>query len=467
MKMNGTIDRRNFLGMMGAGACMAALPGARAESAVERPNIVIVLCDDLGYGDLDCYGHSHIKTPRLDAFASEGVLFTDCYAGAPVCSPARVAMLTGRTPFRTGVYDFIPGHGYWGNIGPKFPGMRLLDSEISVATLLRDAGYDTCHLGKWHLSSRFNTDEPSQPHDHGFNYWFSTGLNARPSHRNPRNFVRNGTPCGEIEGYAADIVASEGIEWLGKHRDPEKPFCMFVWFHEPHEPVATAERFTSPYAGHKETNYYGNVSQIDHSFGRLMDSLDDMGLRDSTFVMFTSDNGPETLLRVHSGKNSFGSPGKLRGMKLHTYEGGIRVPGMVRYPALTTPGTVSDIPISGTDVLPTLCSLASIPVPDDRIIDGASFLPALTGQPVIRTHPLYWRYDLALNYPYAVAMRHGDWKILGDLTLTRFELYNLRADPSEEHNLIEQESEMFGNMRDMLYKLHTQVDAGRQYWVEE
>ncbi len=466
MNSNGTINRRNFLGMMGIGAGMAVHPGVVTGKTTQKPNIVVVLCDDLGYGDLGCYGHSRIETPRLDEFAEEGVKFTDCYAGAPVCSPARAAMLTGRTPYRTGVYDYIPGHGYSGNKGPAFPGMRLLPGEISVATLLRDTGYDTCHLGKWHLSSEFNTDERSQPGDHGFNYWFSTYSNAQPSHRNPENFVRNGAPCGKLDGYAADLVATEGIEWLTTHRDPARPFCMFVWFHEPHEPIATDERFTRQYAEYREANYYGNVSQIDHSFGRLMDTLDGMGVRDTTFVMFTSDNGPETLLRYPGATNSFGSPGRLRGMKLHTYEGGIRVPGMIRYPALTTPGTVSDVPISGTDVLPTLCGLAGIPVPADRVIDGVSILPALTGQPVNRTRPLYWRYDLALNYPFAVAMRHGDWKILGDLTLTRFELYNLRTDPTERYDLTKQEPEVFAKLRDMLCRLHTEIDAEKPYWRE-
>ncbi len=460
-----TSNRRDFLKALALGASTSILPNGlhSFEKKQKHPNIVVFLCDDLGYGDPECYGHPHIMTPNLDRLASEGMKLTDCYAGAPVCSPSRAAMLTGRTPYRCGIYDYLPGHGFYGS-GPKYVGMHLKREEISVATLLKQAGYDTCHLGKWHLSERLDSHEQPTPTDHGFDYWFSTSSNAQPSHHNPENFIRNGEPVGMVEGYAAEIIADEAIEWLRNHRDPVKPFCLFVWFHEPHEPVATDERFMKLYEGRSEAIYYGNVSQIDDACGRLLGSLDTMGLREDTFVLFTSDNGPETLNRYKGANRSFGSPGPLRGMKLHLYEGGIRVPGIVRWPGHTLPGSVSHEPVNGTDVLPTLCALAGIPVPTDRAIDGTDISPIIEGNVLSRETSLYWRYDLALSAPFVVAMREGDWKLLADLTLTQFELYNVRTDPGERQNLTVSEPEKLEELKQKLFSIHVEIDAEKPAW---
>ena len=199
----GQVNRRDFLKIMGLGAASAALSGCSmisGQSVPEipgsRPNILIVLCDDLGYGDLSCYGHPHIKTPNLDKLAAEGIKLTDCYAAAPVCSPARAGMLTGRTPYRCGIYDWIPANSP----------MHLRKQEKTVATLLRDSGYATCHSGKWHCNGKFNSPEQPQPDDHGFKYWFSTQNNAGPSHHNPKNFVRNGEQVGPLEGYSSELI---------------------------------------------------------------------------------------------------------------------------------------------------------------------------------------------------------------------------------------------------------------------
>ena len=461
-------NRRDFLKTMGTGAASMILPQwlHAGENARKRPNFIIFLCDDLGYGDLSCYGHPYIKTPNLDTFAAEGMKFTDCYAGAPVCSPARAAMLTGRTPHRCGIYDYIPGHGYYGR-GPIYKDMHLKREEITIATLLKDAGYATCHLGKWHLNVQFDSFGAPTPGDHGFDYWFSTMSNARPSHHNPDNFVRNGTPVGRLEGYAAKLIADEGINWLNDHRDRNKPFCMFVWFHEPHEPIATDDRFMKMYEGHNEAIYYGNVTQVDYAGGRLLKTLGELNLRDETFVMFTSDNGPETLNRYEGAHRSFGSPGPLRDMKLHMYEGGIRVPGIIRWPGHIQPGIISHEPINGTDVMPTLCAMAGVKVPIDRPIDGNSILPVFESGKVERKVPLYWRYDLALSEPFTVAMREGNWKILTDTSLTKFELYNLHTDISEKHNCAESEPEHLEEMKKTLLKLHAEIDAEGPKWPEK
>ncbi len=457
--MANDLGRRDFLRAMGLGAAMATGAGARAYGAETRPNFVVVLCDDLGYGDLGCYGHPHIQTPALDAFARQGLRLTDCYAAAPVCSPSRAGMLTGRTPHRCGVFDWIP---------EKSP-MHLPADEVTVAALLKEAGYTTCHVGKWHCNGMFNQPEQPQPGDQGFDHWFSTQNNAKPNHHQPVNFVRNGEPVGAIDGYSSPIIAGEGIRWLNEIRDPDKPFCLFVWFHSPHEPVATAAEFMAPYAGvepEERRMYYGNVAQTDHAFGTLMDSLRESGLEDETLVLFTSDNGPETLKRYPGAHRSYGTPGPLRAMKLHLYEGGIRVPGIVRWPGHIQAGTESATPVSGVDVLPTLCGLAGAAPPANRSLDGADVSPLFQGEAVPREKPLYWRYDRALSAPYTVAIRDGDWKLLADGDLSRFELYNLREDPKEEHELSAARPEQLARLRARLEAVHEDVakEGARVPW---
>ena len=174
------------------------------EPAGARPNIVVFLADDLGWGDLACYGHPSMKTPNLDRFAGQGVRFTQCYSACAVCSPSRSAILTGRTPYRNGVWRWIPE----GNE------VHLRTSEITIARLLKTRGYSTCHVGKWHLNGHFNSPEHPQPNDHGFDHWLATQNNADPSHKNPTNFVRNGRAVGRLEGYSGLIVVDEAIDWL-------------------------------------------------------------------------------------------------------------------------------------------------------------------------------------------------------------------------------------------------------------
>lgn len=461
-----------LLGIIAASVLLSApLLAADGDNAA-RPNFVIVLADDLGYGDLVCYGHPRIQTPHLDRFAAEGLRLTSCYAAAPNCSPSRTGLMTGRTPSRVGVYNWIP---------MQSP-MHVRRSEITIATLLRNAGYDTCHTGKWHLNGHFNQPTQPQPWDHGFSHWFSTQNNALPNHHNPFNFVRNGRPVGKLEGYASELVANEAIDWLEHLRDPTKPFFLYVCFHEPHEPIASAQRFTDLYDSDDPSlrAHHGNISQMDAAFGRIVEELDRLDLRDDTFTFFTSDNGP-AITRIHP----HGSAGPLRDKKGSVYEGGIRVPGMIQWPGHVTPASTSDEPVCGVDLLPTLCEIAGIEPPQDRELDGSSITAVLRGEKVDRHRPLYWQFHRASG-DKKVAMRDGDWKLLAGLSeapekpgggiepgemeqmknaeLTGFVLYNLTTDIGEEHDVYDTHPQIAARLREKMTAIHRAVRDEGPVW---
>ena len=414
----------------------------------ERPNVVVLLADDLGYGDVACFGSKTIHTPHLDKLASQGLRLTACYAGLPVCSPSRAALLTGRVPARLGINDWIP---------PRTP-THLKKEERTIAALLKGTGYATCFAGKWHCSSTLDGSQPT-PGDHGFDHWFATQNNAGPSHKNPANFIRNGEKVGPIEGFSAGIVAEEAIGWL-KKRKPDQPFFLCVWFHEPHEPIASDEKFLALYPDEQEptrAQHRANVTQMDAGVGRLLQFLDEAKLADNTLVIFTSDNGPEGLNRYKGAERSHGSAGVLRASKLHLYEGGIRVPGIVRWPGVVRAGRVSDAPVGNVDFLPTLCDLARVVVPSDRVLDGVNVLPLLRGEDFTRTKPLYWEYPRALG-GMKFALRDGDWKLLADEKLEKFELYNLRDDLGEKTDRSSRETQRLATLREKLIQLHAGIN---------
>lgn len=443
-----------------------------------RPNIMVILCDDLGYGDIGCFGNKTIKTPNLDKLASQGMRLTACYSASPLCSPARAGLLTGRTPSRVGVYSWIAGNHV----------MHMPKTEITIAHLLKKAGYQTMHSGKWHCNGKFNRPEQPQPNDHGFDYWFGTQNNAAPTHRNPRNFVRNGNNAGQLKGFSCQIVADEASDWIKNKRDKSRPFFTYVCFHEPHEPIDSPGDLVAMYPEAKkkgEALYYANVSNMDRAVGSLMKMLDDEKLTDNTFVIFTSDNGPETLNRYGNAWRSHGVPGPLRGMKLWMYEGGIRVPGIIRFPGHTKPGQVNDTPVCSVDLLPTFCELAGAEVPKDRKLDGASIMPIFKGQKPNRTTPLYWHYFSAIGQP-KTTMRIDDWVILGirngpdrqggpslgpddmkiikESKLVAFELYNLHGDLAQKHNLAEKQPDRLKAMAEKLIAKHREVTTEGPDW---
>ena len=393
-----------------------------------------ILCDDLGYGDLACYGDAELKTPNIDRLAREGLRLTSCYAAAANCSPARTGLMTGRTPTRVGVHNWIP----------MFSPVHVRRQEITVATLLRNAGYDTGHFGKWHLNGDFNLPSQPQPWDHGFNYWFSTQNNALPNHRNPNNFVRNGKPVGPLEGYAGPLVTDEAIHWLKDVRDKSKPFFMYVCYHEPHEPIATDKQYTDLYPSDDPSYsaHHGNITQMDDACGQAA--------ADDRRTCVAGKHVRALYQRQRAGHHRH-PPARFAPARFERRKGIFMKAEFVCRESCVGPDTRRPGKLATNRSAASICcrrcarSLASI---RRRIasIDGASFLPILNQQAIERERPLYWHFLRASSEP-KVAMRVGDWKLLAKLDtpplkpsadileeemhalktakLAEFELYNL------------------------------------------
>ena len=445
--------------------CLLSVLSVRSVEAAEtRPNVVVILCDDLGFGDLHCYGHPHIQTPNLDRLAAEGLQFRSFYSAAPVCSPSRVGLLTGRSPNRAGVYDWIPEAQGINDAKPDARDqVHMQRHEVTLPQLLQGAGYATCMAGKWHCNSAFNSASQPQPGDAGFDHWMATQNNAAPSHENPRNFVRNGHPVGETNDFSCQVVVQEAVTWLSQQtaNHPDQPFFMYLAFHEPHEPVASppelVEQYKAVAVDDEQAQYFANVHNIDLAVGRLLEQLTQLKVRDNTLIVFSSDNGPETLRRYKGSARSWGRTGILRGVKLHTHDGGYHVAGIMNWPSgIQNPRAEHNV-ASSLDLLPTVCELANAKLPLDRLLDGISLVPLLkSGEMPERGKPLVWAYYNAVN-DARVAMRHGPWKVLArlnsgrfpryenltpprlaearDAKLTDFEIYNLADDPGETLNL--------------------------------
>jgi arylsulfatase A len=409
----------------------------RQRGMQERPNILIMIADDMGYADLGCYGGS-AHTSHLDRLASKGVLFTDFYAAAPNCSPSRAGLLTGRAPSRVGIYSYRP---------PAHP-MHLRDEEITIAEVLSGAGYQTAHFGKWHLGALGHDSilQHPQPSDQGFEYSFGTENNAIPSHLNPVNFIRNGTPVGTQEGYSCQIVADEAIAWLTSMYDPVRPFLMYVAFHEPHAKIAAPPQLVEKYQGYPpfDAEYLACIENLDLAAGRILSYLEMNHLTERTLIVFSSDNGSYRQA----------SNDELRAVKSYLYEGGIRVPGILHWPVLILEGTVINQPAGFVDIMPTICEITGIDLPDDRVIDGTSILPMLTGDEFSRDKPLFWYFyrtspEIALRLGKMVIMGRDrdsvprthrftspDMGYIKNMQVRDYELYDLDQDPGQDDNLI-------------------------------
>jgi arylsulfatase A len=444
-------------------------PAARAERSsqakTERPNIVILLADDLGYGDLACYGNQEISTPNLDRFARQGIRFTDAYASAPMCSPSRAGLMTGRIPGRTGIYDWIaPDSLHY-----------LKQHEKTIATLLKSIGYKTGLFGKWHLNGKMGTEEQSQPDDHGFEYYFATQYSA--NHLSPLGFYRNGKKLYQQHGYSCDIVTNDAIRWLKNDWDGQTSFFQFISFHEVHEPIASPPDLLEEYcSAGKKMLYYSNVANLDRAVGKYLSALEKMELADNTIIIFTSDNGPAAWGKGYF-ERSYGVTGGLRGRKRYLWEGGIRVPCMIRWPAEIPANKVSDIPVSNVDFLPTLAGICGITLPREIKIDGTDITPVLTVETLDRETPLSWHFYAPVEGPNSV-LRTGDWILtakwdggeysrgrfrrsyiedIKTAELTDFKLYNIREDLSQEENLAIEYPEVFNRLKNQMILIHLDV----------
>lgn len=452
------------------------------------PNIVVILCDDLGYGDLSAFGHPIIETPALDQMAEAGIRFTSFYSAAPVCSPSRAGLLTGRSPNRAGIYDFIPG--------PKRSEdgrdlVHLQADEQTIPAMLKAVGYATCLSGKWHCSSKFNSDKQPTPAHFGFDHWFATHNNAAPSHENPKNFVRNGEEVGELKGFSCQLVVDEAVEWL-KKKETDAPFYLQLTFHEPHEPVASPPELVEKYMPGSETEnqaqYFANVENMDRAVGRLMAYLEQHH-SENTLIVFSSDNGPETLNRYSRAKRSYGSPGALKGMKLWTTEAGFRVPGILYWMGKSTFTGTSDAVVSSLDLLPTFAELSGAKLPE-RTLDGESITDLIQTGKKQRGKPLTWAFYNALN-EQVVAMRTEDWKVMcrlkNDTTflpkinnlytgnealvkeadLTDFVLYNMKEDVGENEDLSARHPDILEKMKAQLRAEYGALLEDSHIWNRE
>ena len=435
-------------------------------SAQTQPNVLILLADDLGYNDVGCYG-GPVKTPAIDQLAKDGVRFTDFYSGCAVCSPSRATLLTGRHHIRTGVYSWINDEGQ---------NSHLLLRERTIAEILKDRGYSTAHIGKWHLGLPTKNRSKPTPSHHGFDYWFTTWNNASPSHKNPNNFIRNGQAVGPLEGYSCQLVADEAIDWLENHRHPKAPFFLNLWFHEPHAPIAAPDKIVSTYGELKDRAavYSGTIDNTDRAISRVVEKLNQMGVREDTLIIYASDNGSYRDDRV----------GNLRGKKGSNWDGGIRVPGIFSWPAVIPKNRVDNHPAGLVDLLPTLCGLLNLEVPQDRMIDGSDLSPLLKGKPdsFKRHQPMFWH--LQKSRPI-VAMRDGDFSLVAnpdyeistsnmfqehwiprvkDGGYKDFQLFDLSKDPGQKQNIASEYPELLKNLKSKLLQINQSVMADGTDW---
>ena len=442
--------RRRFLSAAGAAAGASLLPGASSagRDQSDPPNIVVIFTDDQGYGDIGCYGATDFRTPHLDRMAAEGTRFTSFYVAASVCSPSRAALLTGRYPPRAGVT---------GVLFPRHDG-GLPQSEVTLADILKQRGYATACIGKWHLGD----EEEFLPTRRGFDRYYGIPYSndmsidadmpladdVRLREGITEEDIRSGggkkgqVPLFRDERvveYPADQstltkrYTQEAVRFIRENR--ERPFFLYVPHTMPHVPLGVSEEFR----GSSGSGIYGDVMQeLDWSTGRMLETLREQGLDDNTLVIYTSDNGPWLSKGAHGG-----SAGPLRSGKFTTWEGGFRMPCIARWPGQVPAGRICDAVCSTIDFVPTMAALAGASVPDDRTIDGKNILPLLRGETDTSPHESYFYY----RGNQLQAVRRGRWK-LREAGGTG--LYDLENDLGETRNLADRYPERVERMREVM-----------------
>ncbi|MCC7011767.1 MAG: arylsulfatase [Planctomycetes bacterium] len=440
-------------------ACVSQAPVV----ARRPPNIVLIVADDLGWGELGCYGQQKIRTPRIDALAREGMRFTQFYSGAPVCAPSRCALLTGLHAGHMAVRDNV-------EIQPEGQ-MALPDASVTLAELLRERGYATGCFGKWGLGA---PGSEGAPNAQGFEQFFGYLCQRQAHDYYPDHLWRNGQRV-ELDGaqYSHDRIAEEALAFVREHA--RQPFLLYVPFTIPHLALQVPEDSLAeyrgmwedpPYDGRKgyrahptpRAAYAAMVTRMDRDVGRIVDLLGELGLGDDTLVLFTSDNGPTYDRLGGSDSSFFDSAAGLRGLKGSVYEGGLRVPLVARWPGCIAAGVESAHVAAFWDVLPTLLELAGGATPTG--VDGLSFAPTLLARGAQTQHEaLYWELG---SYGGQQALRAGDWKaVRRDLAkgVDALQLYDLARDPGEAHDVASEHPELVESMRARLSAVRVEHPA--------
>jgi len=459
--MNGTTNRRGFLKAVGLGVASLAVPrpAFAQQKRRRKPNFIIFFTDDQGYNDVGCFGSPLIRTPRFDRMAGEGMKFTSFYAQA-VCGPSRAALMTGCYPIRVAE----PGNR-------KHQHTILHRREITMAEVLKDAGYATACIGKWHLAGgRKSTYNPQlMPNAQGFECFYGTPLhNGYTRTVQARSFktqlMRNDEILddfldrGQMNSLTRNYT-SEAIAFIRKNKD--RPFFLYLSHNMPHVPLGASEKFR----GRSKRGMYGDViEELDWSAGVVIDTLKELGLDEHTLVVFTSDNGP--WIEKHIGDYG-GSADPLRGSKMMTWDGGLRVPCIVHWPGRIPAGKVCDEVVTTMDLLPTFAGLAGAKLPDDRVIDGKDIWPLMSGQRgATSPHEAFYFYC----FTHLQAVRSGKWKLVRPRparppwagwsarmidAVPTTQLYDLEADIEEKHNVADQRP-------DVVARLMKLVERARQ-----
>ena len=431
----------------------------RALAADERPNVVLIVADDLGWADLGCYGSRFHRTPNLDKLAAEGRRFVQGYAACPVCSPTRAALMTGKHPARLHLTDWLPGR-------PDRPAQKLARpaflqqlplEEVTIAESLKAAGLATAHVGKWHLGG-----PGFEPTRQGFDLNIAGDAGGSPlSYFAP--FTRNGRTMPGLENapkgeYLTDRLTTEAVRFLETNRS--RPFFLYMPHFAVHLPMSAKPELVAkypkwdgtPHGRQENPTYAAMLESLDESVGQVVATLDRLGLTSRTILIFTSDNGGLATLEGANTPATNNAP--LREGKGWLYEGGLRVPLLIRWPEHLAPG-VEETPVWTADLAPTIKTLCGLA--DNGAVDGVSLAGLLTGQAPLAPRPLYWHYPHYSNQGGRPggAIRDGDWKLIEDYETGRRELFNLRTNPGETNNLAQKEP-------DQVAALASRLDAWRK-----
>ena len=403
-----------------------------------KPNIIIILADDYGYGDVGCYGSKRYQTPHIDALAEGGLRFTDFHSNGVVCSPTRAALLTGRYQQRSGITGVVTAAGH------RHTGLDL--NEITFAEILKPAGYATALFGKWHLGYSREFNPVSQGFDEFIGYVSGNiDYHAHLDQTGKEDWWKQDELIPET-GYTTDLITEHGVKFIQSHK--EEPFLLYLAHEAPHY----------PYQGRKDPPRYSvdqgrtedpvtpkvykeMIEVMDEGVGRIHQALIDEGLEDNTFIFFFSDNGPDEP----------GSAGSLRGKKGQIWEGGHRVPAIAYWPGKIEAGQVSELTAMGFDLLPTIAAIGGAILPKNVKLDGINLLPHLIENEQPEPRPLYWGVKNHL------AIRKGDFKLISNYSFTEASLFNLRLDPGEKKNLSAQHPDLVIELLKMLEAWHNDV----------